>query len=53
MNKDNQDFIELDLLCANLESEVKALQAKNTMLEQECSAMREQIRSLENRCTAG
>ena len=41
------DYHELDLLCANLELENKELKAKNKMLEEECSAMREQLRNLE------
>lgn len=53
MNKDNEDFIQLDLLCANLDLENKELRAKVTMLEAECSAMRDQIRHLEKQVYSG
>lgn len=45
--------LELDLLCGQLNDEVKELKAKNKMLEDECSAMREQIRTLEKQVYSG
>ena len=47
MNKDSEDFRELDLLCGNLQCEITKLKEKNKFLEAECSAMRDQIRYLE------
>jgi FtsZ-binding cell division protein ZapB len=46
MNKDNEDFIELDLLCANLQCEVNELKLENARLTQECSAMRTHIEAM-------
>ena len=45
--------LELDLLCAQLNDEVKALQERNKMLEAECRCMREQIQSLEKQVYNG
>lgn len=53
MNRDTEDFIELDLLCANLQLENKKLIEKNKFLEQECSAMRTQIAELERQVYGG
>lgn len=49
----NEDFIELDLLAANLQIENKELKARNEMLEAECKAMREQIYNLERQVYNG
>lgn len=43
----NEDFLELDLLAANLLVENKELTSKVKMLEEECSALRQQIQHLE------
>jgi uncharacterized protein YaaN involved in tellurite resistance len=53
MNRDAEDFVELDLLCANLQLENKKLVEKNKFLEQECSAMRDQIAQLEKQVYGG
>jgi uncharacterized protein YaaN involved in tellurite resistance len=53
MNKDAADFIELDLLCGNLQLENKNLIEKNKFLEQECAAMRDQISQLEKQIYGG
>lgn len=53
MNRDAEDFIELDLLCANLQLENKKLVEQNKFLEQECSAMRDQIAQLEKQIYGG
>lgn len=45
--------LELDLLCAQLNDEVKALKERNKMLESECKCMREQIRELERQVYNG
>ena len=47
MNKDSEDFRELDLLCGNLQIENDKLIKHNQMLEGECAALRDQIRYLE------
>ena len=47
------DYHELDVLCANLELENKELKAKNKMLEEECSALRDQLRNLERQVYNG
>lgn len=49
----NEDFIELDLLVADLTTENDQLKTRNKMLENECSAMREQIRTLEKQVYNG
>ena len=49
----NEEFIELDLLAANLLVENKELKARNEMLEAECRAMREQIYNLEKQVYSG
>lgn len=41
------DYHELDMLVAQLEQEKKDLEKRVTMAEQECSALRDQIRQLE------
>ena len=53
MNRDAEDFIELDLLCANLQLENKKLVEQNKFLEQECAAMRQQISNLEKQVYNG
>jgi hypothetical protein len=47
MNKDAEDFIELDLLCGNQKMIIRQQEEKIEFLEQECSAMRDQIAQLE------
>ena len=49
----NEDFIELDLLCAELQAENKKLKQHVEMLESECKSMREQINSLERQVYSG
>ena len=49
----NEDFIELDLLAANLLVENKELKARNEMLESECKALREQVSNLERLVYSG
>ena len=44
---------ELDLLCAQLNDEVNELKLKNKMLEEECNAMRAQIKDLERQVYNG
>ena len=41
------DYHELDVLCGQLEQENKELKAKNEMLEQECAALRDQLKYAE------
>lgn len=53
MNRDAEDFVELDLLCANLQLENKKLVEQNKFLEQECAAMRQQISNLEKQVYNG
>jgi len=53
MNRDAEDFVELDLLCANLQLENKKLVEQNKFLEQECAAMRTQIAELEKSVYGG
>jgi uncharacterized protein YaaN involved in tellurite resistance len=48
-----EDFIELDLLAANLLVENKELKARNDMLEAECKALREQVYNLEKQVYSG
>jgi hypothetical protein len=48
MNKDSEDFIELDLLCGEQQQIIRQQIDKIKFLEQECSAMREQIAHLES-----
>ena len=43
----NEDFVELDLLAANLLVENKELKTRNEMLEAECKALRDQVSNLE------
>jgi hypothetical protein len=47
MNKDSEDFRELDLLCGEQQQIIRKQLEKLTMLEQECAAMRTQIAELE------
>jgi regulator of replication initiation timing len=50
----DNDFIKLDLLCGDLQSQINDLyrkcvnlEAENKMLQQECSALRDQLRYAE------
>ena len=47
MNKDSEDFRELDLLCGNLQFQIVENAKRIKMLEDECSSLRDQIRYLE------
>jgi uncharacterized protein YaaN involved in tellurite resistance len=53
MNRDSEDFVQLDIMCGNLLSENKELQAKVTFLEAECNALREQIQYLQKQVYNG
>ena len=53
MNKDSEDFVQLDILCGNLTMENKELQAKVTFLEAECAALREQVQYLQKQVYNG
>ena len=47
MNRDSEDFRELDLLCGEQQQIIRQQKEKITFLEQECNAMRTQIAELE------
>jgi hypothetical protein len=47
MNKDSEDFRELDLLCGEQQQIIRQQTEKIKFLEQECNAMRTQIAELE------
>jgi regulator of replication initiation timing len=56
----DSDFIKLDLLCGDLQSQINdlyrkcvALEAENKMLQQECSALRDQLRYAEQQVYNG
>lgn len=47
------DYHELDMMVAQLEQEKKELEKRVTMAEQECAALREQLRHLERQVYSG
>lgn len=49
----NEEFVELDLLCGELVAENKSLKSKIEMLESECSALRDQLKSMERQVYNG
>jgi uncharacterized protein YaaN involved in tellurite resistance len=53
MNRDAEDFVQLDIMCGNLLSENKELQEKVKFLESECSALREQVQHLQKQVYNG
>ena len=53
MNRDAEDFVQLDIMCGNLLSENKELHEKVKFLEAECNALREQVQYLQKQVYNG
>jgi polyhydroxyalkanoate synthesis regulator phasin len=53
MNKDSEDYRELDLLCGNQRSEINELTSKLELLEYECQKLRDRVRILEQQVYNG
>jgi len=53
MNKDSDDYRELDLLCGNQQSEIVDLTKKLELLEYECQKLRDRVRILEQQVYNG
>jgi hypothetical protein len=53
MNKDSDDYRELDLLCGNQDTEIRALTKKLELLEYECQKLRDRVRILEQQVYNG
>ena len=53
MNKDSEDYRELDLLCGNQRSEIVDLTKQLEKLEVECNMLRDRVRTLEQQVYSG
>ena len=53
MNKDSDDYRELDLLCGNQQGEIRELTSKLELLEYECQKLRDRVRILEQQVYNG
>lgn len=53
MSKDSEDYRELDLLCGDQQSEIKALTTKLEKLEAEANMLRDRVRTLEQQVYSG
>lgn len=53
MNKDSDDYRELDLLCGNQDAEIRALTKKLELLEAEANTLRDRVRTLEQQVYNG
>lgn len=53
MNKDSDDYRELDLLCGNQQTEIRELYSKLEKLEAEANMLRDRVRTLEQQVYSG
>lgn len=53
MNKDSEDYRQLDLLCGDQLSEIKDLSRKLKIAEAELNTLRERVRTLEQQVYSG
>jgi len=53
MNKDSEDYRELDLLCGDQRSEIIDLTKKLEIAEAQVNALRDRVRSLEQQVYSG